>query len=115
MKKYAALPLAAILVATLAVISGVADVNAGQRLGKMFERMDSNGDGVLSAVEAEAAALSRFEKMDEKGDGVITKADISAMALARFQKADLNSDGEITHEEAKAAREAWRKEHHDHN
>lgn len=112
MKKYAALPLVASLIATLAVLSGVPDANAGQRNGKMFELMDSNGDGVLSAAEAEAAALKRFEKMDENQDGVITKADISAMAQARFQKADMNGDGSITKEEADAAREAWRKEHH---
>lgn len=43
----------------------------------MIKKMDSNQDGELSRSEAEAAAIERvnkmFERLDADGDGIITK------------------------------------------
>jgi hypothetical protein len=43
-----------------------------------IKKFDTNGDGVLTADEHEAAARSMFEKMDTDHDGYLTKAELTA-------------------------------------
>lgn len=45
----------------------------GGHKGKMFERADANGDGVITKDEFMATAEERFSKMDLDGNGEITK------------------------------------------
>jgi len=58
-----------------------------------------------------------FEKTDTNGDGVISHEEFSAKAERRFKKMDTNSDGKVTKEEAKshhaAMREKYKKHHHE--
>ncbi len=67
---------------TLGVVAGgllfvpvaYADHHGGKNRGeKMFEKHDTNGDGVISKEEFMAHAEERFGKMDKDGDGKVTK------------------------------------------
>lgn len=46
--------------------------------GSFFEKIDTNGDGVISKAEHDAHSAERFKKMDRNGDGQITKDEIEA-------------------------------------
>lgn len=51
-----------------------------------------------------------FNKLDTNGDGVIAEAEFLAHAKTRFDAMDANKDGQVTKEEAKAHHEAKRAE-----
>jgi Ca2+-binding EF-hand superfamily protein len=57
----------------------------------MFEKMDTNGDGIITAEEHEASIQQMMAKRSE-----------------HFAKMDTDGDGSVTKEEAKAARESMR-------
>lgn len=80
----------------------------------MFDAMDSNGDGKISAEEHAAGAKAMFEKMDADHDGTVTaaemtaahekmagqKAEASEMSAAdKIKVIDTNGDGKLTAEE----------------
>lgn len=44
--------------------------------GSLFQQMDSNGDGVITAEEHAASAAERFAAMDTNGDGKLTQDEI---------------------------------------
>lgn len=73
--------------------------NKGHHDGKhhsgrmMFEKMDTNGDGVITAEEHEASIQQMMAKRSE-----------------HFAKMDTDGDGNVTKEEAKAARESMREQ-----
>ncbi len=83
---------------------------AQQRADAMFQRFDSNHDGVLTRQEAEQAAAQfggRGEKMIDRlfGDSQsITLRQAEAQALARFDRDDLNHDGVVTAAERQQVR-----------
>ena len=107
----------------------------GGRHGNRMQRMDTNGDGVITREEVTERALARFDRFDTNGDGQITEAEreqaraqrranrpnpdangdglitreeLGAMAFERFDRADANGDGVVTREERRAARAAHR-------
>lgn len=46
---------------------------AGRRdPGRMFDRLDANGDGFLDGAEIDALTARRFARIDKNGDGVLT-------------------------------------------
>ena len=49
-----------------------------------------------------------FEKHDTNGDGVISKSEFLFHAEERFEKMDADGNGEVTKDEGKAAHEAMR-------
>lgn len=51
-----------------------------------------------------------FEKQDTNSDGKITEAEFLEHAKKKFAERDTNGDGSISQEEAKAGKEAKRKE-----
>jgi hypothetical protein len=55
-------------------------------------------------------AARHFDRMDLDGDGVVTRKEARESCDRRFSKADANGDGKITREEARAAAEARRAE-----
>jgi EF hand len=57
----------------------------------MFEKMDTNGDGIITAEEHQASIQQMMAKRSE-----------------HFVKMDTDGDGSVTKEEAKAARESMR-------
>ena len=48
----------------------------GHHKAKMFEKMDTDGDGQISKAEHMAGAEERFAKMDTNGDGFVTKEEV---------------------------------------
>lgn len=88
MKKIALSALVASLLASAAAPALAAGEENGQnqrhRKGK-FERMDSDGDGVVTKDEFMAHSEKRFSKMDADGDGKITKEESDA-ARARMKE-----------------------------
>ena len=50
----------------------------GDRKGKMFEKHDTNGDGVISKDEFLDHATSRFSEMDANDDGEVSKEEAKA-------------------------------------
>ncbi|MEZ5814187.1 MAG: hypothetical protein R3E13_05610 [Alphaproteobacteria bacterium] len=51
---------------------------AGHHKGKMFEKHDLNGDGVISKEEFLSHAEDKFGKMDADGNGEISKDEAEA-------------------------------------
>jgi Ca2+-binding EF-hand superfamily protein len=45
----------------------------GAKMAKRMNRLDTNKDGKISAVEFQAVGPAMFKKLDKNGDGVITK------------------------------------------
>ncbi len=50
----------------------------GDRKGKMFEKHDTDGNGVISKDEFLKGAEERFSKMDADGNGEVTKEEAKA-------------------------------------
>src|SRR5262245_15016106 len=89
---------------------------AQQRADMMFQRLDTNHDGVVTRQELDAAMAQfggkgggggRFAAMADRlfsqGDSV-TQAQFEAQALQRFDRQDLNHDGVVTADERQQAR-----------
>lgn len=58
----------------------------GHKGGKMFEKHDTNGDGVISKAEFLTHAEERFSKMDADGSGDVTKDEAKAAHQAMREK-----------------------------
>jgi Ca2+-binding EF-hand superfamily protein len=63
------------------------------------ERLDDDGDGIISADEFEAAALARWASDDLDQDGKVTRAELETKSAAqrqqRFSERDRNGDAEL--------------------
>lgn len=98
---------------------GVDDA-ANRLFERLLARMDSDGDGALSAAEGEAMAERMFEHRDANGDAVLTRdefmatrgagrlsadqrAKLEAFRAQRFKEMDKNGDGQVSGEEYFAA------------
>jgi len=55
----------------------------GRGAAMMFERLDADGDGIVTRAEVEAAHLGRAAEMDADGDGTISRAEFVAWHTAR--------------------------------
>jgi EF hand len=62
-------------------------------------KMDTDGDGAVSKVEAMSAADARFAKMDANSDGTLNAADREAKIKAHFQEMDADKNGAISEAE----------------
>lgn len=86
-----------ILMSALCTLVGVSAASAEVGKGGRFAKLDSNGDGALSAQEFEARTLTRFQKADKNQDGKVTAEERSALREGkiqkRFAKRDTNQDG----------------------
>lgn len=89
--------------------SGAANASGGQigqaMAGQKMAHMGGRGgfDGGYGMRGGKRAGKRMFERFDTDKDGVITKAEISEVRSADFTAADTNSDGEISLDEFKAA------------
>ncbi|MEX2452152.1 MAG: hypothetical protein WD407_14945 [Rhodospirillales bacterium] len=104
------------LLAAATILGGsVALTDSAQAKGKdrtnwterMFERLDTNKDGVISKEEYAKRGADRFGKVDADGDGKITQAEFETKAVERaqerakkravrhFERLDTNKDGVI--------------------
>ena len=97
-----------------ALALAVLDQPASAHGSKMFDSMDTNGDGKVSAEEHAAGAKAKFDKMDANHDGIVTasemtaahdmatgeKADATEMSAAeKIKVIDTDGDGKLTAEE----------------
>ena len=94
----------------------------GARVERLFEHMDANADGVISAEEISARRTEAFQAFDGNGDGQLSVQEIAAaqeeirermmqgralrgVARAdRFVEADANGDGVLSESEFAAVR-----------
>ncbi|WP_420411499.1 EF-hand domain-containing protein [Roseibium sp.] len=89
--------------------SGAASAGGGQTGQAMaeqnFAHMGKRGgfDGGYGMRGGKRAAKRMFERYDTDKDGVITKAEISEVRTADFASADTNGDGNVSLDEFKAA------------
>lgn len=92
-----------------------------QKVQMMFEHLDANGDGKISAEEMAAAPQRRFEAHDADGDGKVSaeemvehrmtmmRARIEARVAAMIEEMDDDGDGMLSAEEMGPGRRAERK------
>ena len=69
------------------------------------------GDGHHDGKKRHHHMEKMFEKIDTNGDGVITKEESLAFHDKKFAKMDADSDGKVTKDEVKAYHEAKRAEY----
>jgi Ca2+-binding EF-hand superfamily protein len=74
------------VVLTFTAVPALADHHGEGKKGKMFEKHDTNGDGVISKAEFLSHAEERFSKMDVNGDGEVTKEEGKAAREAKREK-----------------------------
>lgn len=91
----------AILALGFALVAGQASAQhpeghkgPGKHPGHMFEKVDTNKDGIITKEEFRAQGDKMFAGIDTNGDGKITKA-----------------ESEAKHAEWKEKRAAWKAEH----
>jgi Ca2+-binding EF-hand superfamily protein len=97
-----------------------------QWASRMFDRMDANRDGKVTAAEMTAAhkqmagkktekaaekgemtSAEKIKKVDTNGDGVLTADEHAAAARTMFDKMDTDHDGYLTKAELKAGHEQY--------
>ena len=85
----------------------------GEMDGMMFQKLDANGDGVISKAEFNAFNVRHFKKLDTNKDGKLTPEELqgghkqemghgdgTTHLDQRFNAADANQDGGLDREEA---------------
>lgn len=95
--------------------AGAGQDGFGQHGERMFDRLDTNGDGAISRAEMVAGRAVARRWMDTDGDGAVTEAEmraaiearIAARVAKRFARLDSDGDGRIGEAEF-AARDAER-------
>jgi Ca2+-binding EF-hand superfamily protein len=79
-------------------ISPTVRAHGGADADQMFQMMDSNGDGKISADEHAAGAKKMFDKMDANKDGRVTAAEMDAaheQIAGKAKKPQLSSADKI--------------------
>ena len=112
-----------VLAGLAAMAAGAAhggEAGSGRLMERLFQKMDTDGDGALSAAEAEAAAEKMFDRRDANGDGVLTESEFTAqtggrqlvadrqqkldtLRAKRFAAVDKDGDGQVSAQEFFAA------------
>lgn len=88
------------------------------KAGEMFDKLDTNHDGVIREAEEEAAVAQAgpagrmigfaLQRADENGDGKLTRQEFLTSQQARFDRQDMDKDGKLTKAERDAARAQMR-------
>lgn len=86
MKKLMAFTAVAMAISMTPALAEHHEGKKGDHKGKMFEKHDTNGDGVISKDEFLSHATERFNKMDADGNGEVTKEEGEAAHEAMREK-----------------------------
>jgi Ca2+-binding EF-hand superfamily protein len=80
--------LMAAVLGSVAMTSGavLADNHGDHKKGKMMERVDTDGDGMISKAEFMAKHESKFMEMDVNGDGSLSKDEMKDSRQDRKDK-----------------------------
>jgi Ca2+-binding EF-hand superfamily protein len=106
-----------LLAALLVGLAPLSAASAQDASGRVFQRIDANGDGVISKDEIVAARDRRFQRLDKNRDGMIDRDEVDAArdaimdradaAQARlgnaWRRMDANGDGKVSEEEFRAS------------
>ena len=106
----------------LILLTGGAMTASGKPADRMIDKLDSDGDGMISAEEFQPPRdRGMMERMDVNNDGAVTMEEINqqladhqlkmserqvemtARVQESFSDADIDGDGSVTREEAQAA------------
>jgi len=97
------------ILATVAALSSSLIVGAaaaqGMAGGKMFQKLDTDGNGTVSRAEVRAGQGRMFARLDTDGDGTISRQEFEVIANRRFATFDLDGDGEISLSEVAQVKE----------
>jgi hypothetical protein len=118
----------ALIVAAIGLSSAAAVAVAAPQ-GRGMERLkaaDTNGDGLISLAEAQAALprlAKHFDAIDANHDGQVSADELKAaraqrrekMRTAMFDRLDANHDGVISRDEFNAFRGGHHRGHHGHH
>jgi len=99
--------------AALAAVLLVADASPafGPRMGRLFQRLDANGDGAIERSEVEVVRERLFARFDADGDGFLTREEIESASsrrrrrapmgdpAARAERLDADGDGAVSEAE----------------
>jgi Ca2+-binding EF-hand superfamily protein len=92
-----------LLVSVISALAGVGVASAQPGGGKHFEKLDTNGDGVVTTSEFQASFLERWTKSDVNQDGKVTAEEFKqkheAHGQERFAKLDANGNGTLERSE----------------
>jgi Ca2+-binding EF-hand superfamily protein len=104
----------------IAAAAHAGEAGSGRLMERLLQKLDTDGDGALSASEGEAAAEKMFDRRDANGDGKLTRAEFmadkgggrlsaeqqqkfDALRARRFAAMDKDGDGEVSAAEFFAA------------
>lgn len=90
---------AAVLIGLIGFLGAPAFADGGATM-RLFERADTNADGVVTKAEARSAQAGWLARADANGDGVVSRAEARETRRAkrvaqRFERADANGDGAL--------------------
>jgi hypothetical protein len=89
-----------ITISLLTALSGIA-VASAQPSGAREPRQEG---------QCGARAAQHFQKLDTNGDKVVSRDELLSRITERFDRADVNKDGTVTPEERKVATQKWAEE-----
>lgn len=98
-----------LLVTAVSLSAGPALAQSGDPIRQIladFDRIDTNGDSVISIAEYRDLQIARWPRIDRNGDGFLTLDDFPRFAAARARRLlaeiadlDVNGDGRISRDE----------------
>jgi len=80
----------------------LAQSNTNVGAGRLFERLDRNGDGVVTTEEISATRAAAFDAADLDHDGYLTSAEARSLrgqAGVTMGRVDADGDGRVSREE----------------
>jgi hypothetical protein len=84
-----------------------------EKSGARFDKVDANGDGIITQAEVDATLADKserwarmgkhyFAKMDVNDEGQVSRDAAVTLAAAQFDKMDADGNSELSREEMKA-------------